>query len=196
MTWQLRKSVRRAPKQLHLGSGGINIAGWCNVDIDPATNPDVVDDIKTLRKFRPHFADRIYACHVLEHLAHREVAPTLKRWHEVLKPGGELRISVPDLDRIVEQYHAHLDSFQLYGDPPWIGVLYGGQGNPFDFHRTGFNFSYLRRLLMESGFEDVAEYPHAPHFLNIADYSMANEPFGEFISLNVSCVRPTEARAD
>jgi predicted SAM-dependent methyltransferase len=174
---------------LHLGCGSIHIPGWVNVDVMRSSAADIIDDIRRLKKFKNATVDSIYACHVLEHFTHTEVAPILRRWHEVLKPGGELRLSVPDIDKIVQIYHKNWTHFQTAGNSPWVGLIYGGQKDRFDFHKTGFNLCWLKLLLEQSGFDDVLEYAHFPHFIgdNIDDASLAREPFGEFFSLNVLC---------
>ena len=41
--------------------------------------------------------------------------------------GGEIRISVPDIDRIVRIYTRNWEHFQTEGNSPWIGLIYGGQ---------------------------------------------------------------------
>lgn len=44
----------------------------------------------------------------------------------------------------------------------------------------------MKHLLEEIDFVDVREYPHEPHFVKVViDASLAKEPFGEFLSLNV-----------
>lgn len=182
--------VGGADLALHLGCGEIHIPGFVNVDIDELPTVDVRDDIATLRRFRDGSARLIYACHVLEHFATDEVPAILARWFEVLRPGGELRISVPDLDRIVKIYAGNWQHFQTPPHTPWVGLIYGGQDDRYDFHKTGFNRCYLERLLSEAGYRDIAEYPHAPHWLAIEDASLANQPFGEFVSLNVVARRP------
>lgn len=189
----LKKNINDHPRKLHLGCGDIRIAGYCNVDIDNLPTVDVIDDILKLQRFPNDFAEQIYACHVLEHLPHSLVIPTLKRWMQVLKPGGELRISVPDIDRIVQIYSKNWGHFQTKGNSPWIGLLYGGQLDPYDYHKTGFNFCWLSMLLEESGFEGIEEYQHFPHFIkDIEDASLAQAPFGEYLSLNVKARKPSE----
>jgi SAM-dependent methyltransferase len=179
--------------RLHLGCGNVKIAGWCNVDVVPTRAADVVDDISTLRRFREASADEIYACHVLEHFSHAEVVPILERWLAVLRPGGRVRISVPDLDAIIKIYVKHWDHFQTDGNAPWIGLLYGGQIDPFDFHRTGFNECWLRHLLRVAGFVDIQRYPDEPHFIpGVRDSSSLKEPFGQQLSLNMMASRPAE----
>jgi predicted SAM-dependent methyltransferase len=177
--------------KLHVGCGDIRIPGFVNVDIDPALSAvDVVDDAATLGRFAGGTAALIYACHVLEHFPHDEVPRVLRRWHTVLEAGGELRVSVPDIDRIVTIYQRNWDHFHTPPHAPWIGLIYGGQLDAHDFHKTGFNFVWMKHLLEDSGFVDVEEYPHAPHWLGVRDASLASEPFREFISLNVRATKP------
>jgi len=177
--------------RLHLGCGTVRLPGFCNVDALPGPTVDVVADITRLDGFPDGCADLIYACHVLEHFAHDDIPPIFARWRRLLRPGGELRISVPDIDRIVRIYSDNWQHFQTPGHAPWIGLIYGGQKDAYDFHKTGFNFCWLAHLLREAGFEDPREYPHTPHFVpGTVDASLAHEPFGVFLSLNVVVNRP------
>lgn len=180
-----------APYRLHLGCGNIKLNGFCNVDALETIAADAIDDIRTLERFPDKSAQEIYACHVLEHFAHDEVIPLLKRWHDVLQPGGIVRISVPDLDRIVRIYTKNWEHFQTPGNSPWVGLIYGGQSTPYDFHKTGFNANWLRYILEQVGFVECEEYPHEPHFVpGTVDASVANATFGEYFSLNMMARRP------
>jgi hypothetical protein len=194
-TLPLRLGMKMRPSQatrLHLGCGNIRLAGYCNVDILATEAVDVLSDIKKLANFTDGAVEAIYACHVLEHFSHADAVVVLRRWFAVLQPGGELRISVPDIDRIVNIYHRNWQHFQTPGNSPWIGLLYGGQGDPYDFHKTGFNFCWMKYILESVGFTDITEYPHEPHFVPGAlDASLAKEPFGEFLSLNVVAKKPS-----
>lgn len=116
------------------------------MDVLETVGVDIVDDIRSLMKFPNDCAEEIYVCHVMERFAHDEVLPILKRWYEVLKPGGTLRISVPDIDRIVKIYVKNMPHFETPGHSPWIGLIYGGQSTPYDFHKTGFNACSLNML--------------------------------------------------
>lgn len=187
---QRKRLLRRSDVRLHLGSGSVRIPGWINVDVQVTSSVDVVDDVFRLRKFSSNCVCSIYACHVLEHFSHKEIPLILRRWLAVLKPGGEVRISVPDMDRIVRIYCKNWGHFQTEPNSPWIGLIWGGQMDRYDFHKTGFNRCWLTYLLKDAGFIDIEGYSHEPHFLGIQDSSLAKEPFGEFISLNLKARKP------
>lgn len=184
------KPLPDGPRRLHLGCGNRRAVGWLNVDIRFTRCVDVVDDIRRLARFPAGWADEIYACHVLEHFDFAETDAVLRRWTRVLRPGGVLRISVPDLDRITAIYQANLQHFRKPGNLPWTGLIYGGQENPYDYHKNGFNFTSLKHQLEGLGFTAIEEYPHEPHFISgFADASLAKEPFGQFISLNLKATK-------
>lgn len=177
--------------KLHLGCGDISIPGFVNVDALMTVATNLVSDITKLPEIEDGTVSEIYACHVLEHFSHDEVPVILARWYEVLKPGGLLRISVPDIDRIVKIYIANWKHFQTDGNAPWIGLIYGGQKDQYDFHKTGFNAVWLTKLLRDAGFMNIGEYPHEPHFCaGIVDNSLAKAPFEDFLSLNMLAVKP------
>ena len=57
--------------------------------------------------------DLIYACHVVEHLDQEETNKFFNECKRVLKPGGIIRIVVPDFDKLVDSYNQNhdVDSF-------------------------------------------------------------------------------------
>lgn len=89
-------------------------------------------------------------------------------------------------------YIKNYDHFRRDGSSPWIGLIYGGQKDEYDFHKTGFNSYWLGNLLLDAGFVDVKEYPHLPHFCgeSFSDGSLLTEPFGEFFTLNMMAAKP------
>jgi len=180
---RFKKRVR-----LHIGAGGTVLNGYINVDSLLLRNTELISDIRHLHWFtRKNGVSHIYASHILEHFSEREVGRILRLLYDLLQKGGELRISVPDLDKIVDIYGRNIGYFQQSGTPPWIGPLYGGQTTKYDFHKTGFNLSWMTYLLKEAGFVEIKEYD-AELFCkeqNIADSSLYKKPFGEYISLNI-----------
>jgi len=88
--------------------------------------------------------DEIRASHVLEHFPHREVGAVVADWVRALKPGGMLKIAVPDFGKIAEQYVAGVEQNTM-------GYVMGGQTDGADFHKTIFDIDSLAGLLAQSG---------------------------------------------
>ena len=112
-----------------------------------------VRPIDDLSPFADQSAALVYACHCLEHFPWKVVPRVLVEWRRVLRPGGILRLSVPDFDRIVEIYQEHGRDIR-----PITSFLMGGQQNAFDFHQVVFNRRSLTALLEEAGLRDVREW--------------------------------------
>lgn len=147
--------------KLNLGCYNKKLPGFINVDIRAGVNPDIIDNAFTLEKFEPNSVDLIYCCHMLEHLDYQEVNLALKRWYEVIKDSGVLRLSVPDMRAVFALYFhldGHLDFLKT--------MIYGSQKHPFDYHKSGWDFNSLEYALYQSGFKSVHKwdwsttYPH------------------------------------
>ena len=112
--------------KLNLGCGDRKIHGFINVDIRKKANPDVVDDIFMLNKFNINSAYLIYACHCLEHLTAKKTQKALNRWYEILQKNGVLRISVPDIEKVMEHYLINKNLKILHG------FIWGGKWYHYD----------------------------------------------------------------
>ena len=75
--------------------------------------------------FRSHL-DVVYSSHVLEHFSLQEAAFLMREARRVLKPGGVIRIVVPDLEETAREYLRILDLPDSDGDKPqlyeWIKI--------------------------------------------------------------------------
>lgn len=91
-------------KMLNIGCGHVYHPGWTNIDVDPAT-PEVMkaDIIKGL-PFPDNSFDVVYHSNVLEHLPSHMGNDMIRECYRVLKPGGVIRINVPDLEKICREY--------------------------------------------------------------------------------------------
>lgn len=175
--------------KLHLGCGLKLLDGYINVDIRPELNCDVVDDVKQLNKFENDSAEEIYACHVLEHFNRFEYKEVLKRWFDILKTNGVLKISVPDIEAVIKQYNQGVPLKNL------MGFLYGGQTYPQNFHYIGFDFNTLKGDMEEIGFKNVKlwDWRNTNHN-SVDDYSQAYLPHmdkenGLLMSLNIEGIK-------
>lgn len=123
--------------KLDLGAGAVSPEGF--TPLGRAHNTEIYP-----LPYEDGTVDAIIASHVLEHFPHREVANVLKEWVRVLKPGGELKIAVPDLRKIAQKYLANEDM-------PTEGYLMGGQVDEYDFHKAAFDETKLKLLLAGAG---------------------------------------------
>lgn len=173
---------------LNLGAGGTRLTGYQNVDSLLLRETDLLTELQHLSWFvRDGSVAHIYASHVLEHFTADEAAGIIRMAYRLLEPGGELRISVPDFDKIATLYVAHRDELLAKNPPSWLGVVYGGQTSRYDFHKTGFTPPRLARILSDAGFTDIHEYD-AEEFLapyGVRDSSLYQKDFGGYISLNM-----------
>lgn len=107
--------------------------------------------LKDGTEFDDNSVDEIYASHCLEHLGHWEARDMIREWNRVLKPGGRLRVAVPDMRKIFEGY--------CNAAPINVGgYCWGGQTDENDFHKTGFDEGLLTALLEHFGFDDVKHW--------------------------------------
>lgn len=88
---------------LHIGSGGEHKDGWVNIDLagDPV---EVPWNLKHPLPFPDGSADAVFSEHLLEHIPLFGVVDVLRECHRVLKPGGIMRVGVPDAGRMLESY--------------------------------------------------------------------------------------------
>lgn len=132
--------------RLNLGSGKTPLPGYDNLDIG-------VDGRTAFPlAFADAYADEIRASHLLEHFSHRATVAVLADWVRVLKPGGVLKVAVPNFDYIVDHYKD--DS----GEEPLEAFLMGGHSNDHDVHLAIFNEEKLRAAMQAAGLIDVQSW--------------------------------------
>ena len=177
--------------KINLGSGDSPIAGFTNVDALPdAPGVDLVADISKPLPLDDGSADLVYASHVLEHFPHGQTLELLRDWRRVLRPGGQLLVAVPDLDVIARMLVERRGWFTPPNEP-WVGAIYGGQKDEYDFHKTGFTAPWLAYQLGEAGFGRVRRVDRFEG-IGRTDTSHSPAPFGVNLSLNMIAVAGDE----
>jgi predicted SAM-dependent methyltransferase len=88
-------------RKLHLGCGHCVLDGWLNVDIFPEHPGVVYLDATSPFPIAEASFDYIFSEHVIQHFPFRSALVMLKECHRILKPGGVLRLSTPNLLRLV-----------------------------------------------------------------------------------------------
>jgi predicted SAM-dependent methyltransferase len=91
-------------RYINLGCGSRYHPDWINIDI-AQTGPKVVaHDLSKGIPFPDNSCDVIYHSHLLEHLRRPHAFRFMHDCFRVLKPGGILRVVVPDLEQICRVY--------------------------------------------------------------------------------------------
>ncbi|MFN0040742.1 MAG: class I SAM-dependent methyltransferase [Burkholderiales bacterium] len=174
---------------VHIGCGEIDSPEFINVDAQPYPHVHYVrNDITDLSMFEARSVDLIYMCHVLEHVHRKEIFDVLAEFRRVLKPGGVLRISVPDFDRILTMYES------TGRDPDGImSPLLGSHYNAYDIHYWVFTERSLSAILLKAGFSAVRQWDpgRCDHhdFEDWAARSVERDGKLFFVSLNLEAVR-------
>jgi predicted SAM-dependent methyltransferase len=183
----MRAADGGGPEPLRLHIGGTQARpGWKILNIQPGPAVDFVGDCKSLAQFSDGSVEEIYAAHVLEHLGYeRELPLALTEMRRVLAPGRLLRLSVPDLDVLCGMFcDPNLTREQRFHV---MRMIFGGQLDRHDLHKTGLNWEFLSGYLAGAGFVDVARV--ADFGLFPGDCSSLRFA-GRMISLNVMARRP------
>ena len=107
--------------------------------------------------FKWNSVHEIFARDVLEHLPRKTIPTALKRWRNILVPGGKLDVVVPNLDYFIQQAYEYavLEQDAQINWDKILGAFYGAQRYPEDFHHWGFCSRSLHKLLCDIGFINV-----------------------------------------
>lgn len=146
---------------LHVGCGGDPLPAWLDdaeevrLDIDPANEPHIVGDMRTLGDVGPF--DTVYCSHALEHLYPHEIVPTLQGFHRVLKDGGHAVLFVPDLEGVspTDEVLMITPAGPVTGLDMYYGYRPMLERHPHMAHHMGFVRQSLEYMLMQAGFMNV-----------------------------------------
>lgn len=101
---------------INIGCGAIHHPDWINLDI-ASDDPAVMQvDITRGLPFDASTASVCYSSHVLEHMDLGSARSLIDECFRVLKPGGLLRLAVPDLEAITREYLVLLDQLKQGDD--------------------------------------------------------------------------------
>lgn len=168
-----KRHVQTDATKLHFGCGKRRVSGWLNVDV---RGSDLDLDLTSgSLPFEDNQFEVAAAQQFIEHLdLESELEPLLDELARVLRPGAELWVSCPDMERVCRSYLAdggdallqdrrsRWPEFSLGGLPAghMVNVVFHQAGE----HRNLFDFRLLSWLLDRHGFE-AAERVDEPTFL-------------------------------
>lgn len=162
--------------RLNLGAGEQPLPGYANLDrktgqeIFPLAVPD-------------GSCDEIRASHVLEHFSHHLTGAVLSDWVRALKPGGVLKIAVPDFEYISRAYLSGADL-------PIQGYVMGGQVDGDDIHNSIFDAEVLVEAMKAAGLvgisrwtSEIADCASLPVSLNLMGVKPGGKPLGKICAV-------------
>lgn len=129
--------------------------------------------------FASESVEVIYTSHMMEHLDRHQACNFLAEARRVLKSGGVIRVSVPDLQVLVDQYNHHKDADHMIesmgtciDNPRTLlqrlkCVIVGSR-----HHSWMYDGKSLCKKLLENGFVDAQVQP--PGITRIKDYGNLN----------------------
>jgi len=164
--------------KLNLGCGSVRPNGWINTDsslnaniqripilgkslaklisnVSYDSNNFTYINLNKKWKFKNEKVDVVYASHLFEHLSLKAADLFLKEAFRCLKPGGVIRIVVPDLYKIAKKYINEYDETESGNTTEFI--LWA-----INMHREGQygNPSLIKKIVLE-----IQGYPHQHKFM-------------------------------
>jgi predicted SAM-dependent methyltransferase len=91
-------------KKLHIGCQANPIPNWLNVDIQPLEHGIVIMDATKSFYLGNETFDFVFTEHMIEHVSFVEADFMLSECFRILKSGGKIRISTPDLAFLVDLF--------------------------------------------------------------------------------------------
>lgn len=155
---------------LEIGAGPTQRGeGW--ITLDRNSPCDVKHDLRRPLLFPPNTFLSVYCSHLLEHLHHNDILRLLDSIYNVLKPGGEFRVCVPDASIYLNAYAnpggfdagfycRHKPSFNFYSPIDYVNYIAYMNGN----HKFMFDRENLPAMLAAAGFREVAPRAFDPRF--------------------------------
>jgi len=145
-------------RRLHWGCGPLTPYGWINSDIVGFPGVDVVGDVLQGLPFDDDSFDVIVSIHALPEIPYRQQNTALRELYRILKPGGTIRFSLPDLDKALQAYRARdidyfflipEDEVQTLSGKMIVQLLWYGQS------RCMFTTEFASELLTRNGFTKI-----------------------------------------
>ncbi len=140
------------------------------LDIDPRCKPDIVSSMTRMKLVDDNSVDAIWCSHALEHLANHEVQPTLREWRRVLKNGGYVVVTMPDIQKVAGLVAQGKLLETIYvsqlGPITPLDMIFGHTasielGQEYMRHKTGFSSQRLKIEFSEADYKDAQIFSEA-----------------------------------
>lgn len=155
-----RPSVRRRLEghaKLHLACGNNILEGWANIDLGNSTKVigwNLTDPLPV----RSGTVRLIFCEHFIEHITLKEATSLLAECHRSLGADGVLRLSTPDLRKVISEYSwGRIDEWRDVGWTPDTPCQMVNGAFRLWGHKFVYDIEELKRILVEAGFSKVTE---------------------------------------
>jgi len=139
---------------LHLACGEHYVDGWLNIDL-VGSRADMVWDLRKPLPVKQGTVRAIFHEHFIEHLPIADAVQMLSDCHGLLRPGGVLRIGVPDFQRHFRSY-VESDGFLEQIRPGRPSPLFALNELIYSYgHTSLWDPDTFRIVLNEIGFAEV-----------------------------------------
>lgn len=163
-------------RRMNWGCGQVTPAGWINSDRCYAPGVDIACDISAGLPLEDDSLDYVVSMHALPEIPYPDLEDALWELRRVIRPGGALRLGLPDMDRAI---HAYLRNDRDYflipdhtcastGGKMIVQLLWYGRS------RTMFTGDFAEELLRRAGFREVRP----------CEYLQTHSPFPEIVELD------------
>jgi SAM-dependent methyltransferase len=146
-----------AIRRLNWGCGSHPERGWINSDRKRADGIEISCDIREGLPLDEGSIDYAVSIHALPEVPYPDLLPVLRELRRVLKPGGVLRLGLPDLGRAVDAFRRGDRDWFLIPDEEMssLGGKLVAQLVWYGYSRTVFVPEFVDELLRRAGFAHV-----------------------------------------
>ena len=144
-------------QRMNWGCGNDCPSGWINADVKDLPGVDLVGDIRDGLPLEDGWLDYAVSIHALPMISYPDLVPALQELRRVLKPGGVLRLALPDVDKGIDAYRRGDRSHFLIPDEDVSSL-----GGKFVVHMLWYGYSvtlftadFIEELLLSAGYTEV-----------------------------------------
>jgi predicted SAM-dependent methyltransferase len=149
--------------RLNVGAGANHLERWVGLDLLPE-RPALGMDASRTWPLPAGSAVAVNSEHLIEHLSPAGARAFFAEAHRVLRPGGVIRTSTPNLRGLCELLlEADPASLAVHREHGYEAATHGDMVNNYFYswgHRQIYDFQTLRHLLTNAGFAEVEERPY------------------------------------
>lgn len=142
-------------RRLHWGCGSVTPSGWINVDVRAGAGIDIACDILAGIPLDDGCIDYIASQHALQDIKIHDQIKAIRELRRILKPGGVLRLGLPDLDRAIDAYKDGQADYFLVKDWDTISGNFISHVLWHNYTHTPFTYEFAEELLRKAGFREV-----------------------------------------